>query len=205
MNTTTQKATVFEETYRNYLKQLSAIDYLARADVLGVEISGAELVIEFYGNAYRISKAGITDSSGKRANFAVSVLLCKYILTCPQEVMNDGTWVTYREFRDAGPLMEYFTTNTNKIVETSFSGRLDLLEKACRKLGARPLEDGASYDLSLMFKALPRIPVLLRFNDGDEEFPAQCSILFRQSAEQYLDMESLAIAGTFLAGNLIQT
>jgi len=99
----------------------------------------------------------------------------------------------------------YFTTNTNKIVETSFSGRLNLLEKACRKLGARPLEDGAAYDLSLMFKALPRIPVLLRFHDGDEEFPAQCSILFRQSAEQYLDMESLAIAGTFLAGNLIQT
>ena len=81
---------------------------------------------------------------------------------------------------------------------------MDLLEERCRKLGAAPLEDGAAYDLSLMFKALPRIPVLLRFNDGDDEFPAQCSILFRQSAEHYLDMESLAIAGTFLAGNLIK-
>ena len=37
----------------------------------------------------------------------------------------------------------------------------------------------------------------------DPEFPAQCVILFRQSAEQYLDMECLAIGGTFLSGILI--
>ncbi len=199
-----KKAVVFEETYRDYLKQLSGMDYLARADILGAEISGSELIIDFYKDAYRVSADGITDSSGKRANFAVSVLLCKYILVCPREVPQDGTWVTYREFRDAGPLIGYFNANTNKTIKSSFSGRPDLLEKACRKLGAAPHEDGASYDLSLIFHALPRIPVLLRFNDRDDEFPAHCSILFRQSAEHYLDMESLAIAGTFLAGNLIR-
>ena len=78
------------------------------------------------------------------------------------------------------------------------------LAASAEKLGATAVVDGAAYDLSLMFKALPRIPVMLRFNDGDSEFPAQCSILFRESAEHYLDMESLAIAGTFLAGNLIK-
>lgn len=199
-----KKAAVFEETYKNYLQQLAGIDYLSRADVLGAGTSGNELFIEFYGQAYRISDSGITDPSGKKANFAICVALCKYILVCPREVMQDGMWVTYREFRDAGPLIGFFNTNTNKTIESSFSGRMDLLAKASRKLGATPVEDGASYDLSLMFKALPRIPVLLRFNDGDAEFPAHCSILFRQSAEHYLDMESLAIVGTFLAGNLIR-
>jgi len=199
-----KKAVVFEETYINYLKQLSEIDYVARAAILGAEVSKDQLIVDFYGQPYRVSESGITDKNGERANFAVCVVLCKYILVCPQEVMPDGAWATYREFRDAGPLTVYFTANTNKIIETSFSGRMDLLEKACRRLGAVIVEDGAAYDLSLAFKALPRIPVLLRFNDGDDEFPAQCSILFRQSAEHYLDMESLAILGTFLAGNLIK-
>ena len=205
MNEKPQKAKVFEETYRNYLKQLAAIDYLARADILGARTSGQELIIEFYGEEYRVSDDGITDPSGQKANFAVCVVLCKYILVCPKEVMQDGIWVTYREFKDAGPLIGYFNTNTNKTIESTFSGRTDLLIRASRKLGAAPVEDGAAYDLSLMFKALPRIPVLLRFNDGDAEFPAHCSILFRQSAEHYLDMESLAIVGTFLAGNLIRS
>lgn len=199
-----KKTAVFEETYRDYLKQLAATDYLARADVLGARISGTELGIDFYGETYRVSSAGITNASGKRANFAVSVVLCKYTLVCPREVVTDGPWVTYREFKDAGPLTGYFNSNTNKTLETAFSGRLDLLEKACQKLGAAPLQDEAAYDRSFMFAALPRIPVLLRFNDSDDEFPAHCSILFRQSAEHYLDMESLAIAGTFLAGNLIK-
>ena len=199
-----KKSAVFEETYQDYLKQLSAIDYLSRADILGARTSGTELIVEFYGKEYRISSNGITDLSGKKANFAICVALCKYILVCPQEVMQDGMWVTYREFKDAGPLIGYFNTNTNKTIESTFSGRLDLLTRASQKLGATTVLDNASYDLSLIFKALPRIPVMLRFNDGDAEFPAHCSILFRQSAEHYLDMESLAIVGTFLAGNLIR-
>lgn len=200
-----KKAAVFEATYQDYLEQLSTIDYLARADVLGARASGNELVIKFYGDEYRVSTNGITDASGEKANFAICVVLCKYILVCPGEVMQDGMWVTYREFKNAGPLIGYFNANTNKTIESTFSGRMGLLTKASQKLGATPIEDGAAYDLSLMFNALPRIPVLLHFNDGDAEFPAQCSILFRQSAEHYLDMESLAIAGTFLAGNLIKS
>ena len=199
-----KKAAIFEETYQDYLKQLAALDYLARADVLGARTSGNELIVEFYGKEYRISDKGITDPSGEKANFAICVVLCKYILVGPGEVLQDGTWVTYREFKDAGPLIGYFNANTNKTIQSSFSGRLDLLVASSKRLGATPVEDGAAYDLSLMFKALPRIPVLLRFNDGDDEFPPHCSILFRQSAEQYLDMESLAIVGTFLAGNLIK-
>jgi len=200
-----KKAPVFEETYRDYLKQLAGIDYLSRADVLGASTSGNELIIPLYGKEYRVSHSGIVNPSGEKANFAICVVLCKYILVCPREVMPAGMWVTYREFRDAGPLIGYFNANTNKTIESSFSGRMGLLTKASRRLEATPVKDGAAYDLSLMFHALPRIPVLLRFNDGDAEFPAHCAILFRQSAEHYLDMESLAIVGTFLAGNLIKS
>jgi hypothetical protein len=33
------------------------------------------------------------------------------------------------------------------------------------------------------------------FNDKDDEFPAQCSVLFEKRAENYLDMECLAMLG----------
>ena len=90
------------------------------------------MIIEFYGHAYRISENGITDPSGEKANFAICVALCKYILVRPREVIQDGTWATYREFRDAGPLIGFFNANTNKTIESSFSGRMDLLENASR-------------------------------------------------------------------------
>jgi hypothetical protein len=52
-----------------------------------------------------------------------------------------------------------------------------------------------SYDVSMQLTALPKIPVLLLFNDVDDEFPARCSVLFQKSIENYLDMETVALIG----------
>jgi len=36
------------------------------------------------------------------------------------------------------------------------------------------------------------------FNDTDDEFAAQCAVLFERRAEKYLDMECLAMVGMLL-------
>lgn len=199
-----EKSAVFETTYRHYLAQLAAIDYMGRADRLGAEIVGRELLIPLYGTPYALSREGVRAVDGRPVNFAIRVVLCCYVLQCPARVPPPGDWMTYREFRNAGPLVSYFTANTQKIIETSCAGRTADLEKACRHLGARLFEDDAAYDLSVTFDFLPRIPVLLRFNDRDDEFPAQCAVMFPQSAESFLDMECIAIGGTLLARTLTQ-
>ncbi len=198
-----QQASVFEQTYRNYLRRISGIDLMSRAEPLGAAYDGRTLIIPFFTKPYRVSSDGVFDASGKPANFAKCVVLCRYILQCPEQSPPLGGWVTYREFWDAGPLTGYFTSNTNKIIETAFSGNIPALKAACESLGGVVFDDGSSYDVSIQFDFLPKIPVLLRFNDKDGEFPARCTILFRASAENYLDMECLAIGGTFLSGILI--
>ena len=196
------KSKVFEETYNKYMSQIRHIDLLPRAERLGAEPAGEALIIPYYKKSFRISTEGVFDETGKRANFAISVVLFQYVFSCPDEIPIAGDWVSYREFKDAGPLAVYFTSNTNKIIETTFSGNPEALRSACKRLGGRLFDDDPSWDLSLAFDMLPRIPIRLRFNDKDDEFPAQCSILFRKSAESYIDMESLAIGGTYLIGML---
>ena len=197
-----KKSKVFEETYDKYMSQISHIDLLPRAERLGAEPAGDALIIPYYKKPFRISTDGIFDETGERANFAISVVLFQHVFSCPAEIPIAGGWVSYREFKDAGPLANYFTSNSNKIVETTFAGNPEALRHACKKLGGRLLDADPSWDLSFEFDMLPRIPIRLRFNDKDDEFPAQCSILFRQSAESYIDMESLAIGVTYLIGKL---
>ena len=197
------KAKIFEDTLKDYLAQVRGSDYRSKAERLGAGVRGRALVIPFYGSDYHLSDAGVTDAAGRPANFAVSVVLCRYVLQCPKTAPQPGDWVTYREFKDAGPLVGYFTTNTHKLIESAFTDDPRALEAACRRLGGRPGKAPGAYDCSVVFDLLPRIPVFLRFNARDEEFPAQASILFRRSAEAYLDMECLAIGGTYLAGLLI--
>ena len=199
-----QKSTVFEQTYQRYLAEISQIDYLARADLLGAEVDGEGLVIPLYDKSYLVSSHSIDGLEGVVANDAVRVILSKYVLTCSDELPElSHKWMTYREFRNAGPLVSYFTSNTNKNIELHFAGGADRLEKRCRELGAR-IENNSSYDISARFYALPRIPVVLNFNDADDMFPAACSILYQASAEHFLDMECLAMTGTLLAGKLLK-
>ena len=47
----------------------------------------------------------------------------------------------------------------------------------------------------MQFDALPKVPLLLLFNDRDEEFPAQCGVLFEKRTGKFIDMECLAVVG----------
>ena len=196
-----KKSKVFKETYNKYLSHMRNIDLLPRAVKLGAEPEGDALIIPYYETPFRISTDGVFDETGKRANFSISVVLFQYIFHCPAEIPITGDWVTFRDFKDAGPLGVYFTSNNNKIIETTFEGNPKTFQYACNILGGRLLDD-PSWDLSVTFNMLPRVPIRIRFNDKDDEFSAQSSILFRQSTESYIDMESLAIGATYLTGML---
>ena len=200
---TKRRAKVFDETYNCYLKQILQLDYLAKAEVLGVEVAKESLKIPLYDTVYCFNADGITTEGNGHITAAVQVMICKYILTCPPEVPEIiDTLVTYREFKDAGPLISYFTTNTNKTLESTFGGRVAALKKRGQDIGGKIL-DSNTYDLSLLFHAFPRVPVVVNFNDQDDLFSATCSVLYRSSAALFLDMECLAMTGTLLTGKLI--
>lgn len=198
-----QRAKVFDETYRKYLSEIKKIDFLAKAEPLGLRNIDGALRIPLYNTMYSFDGESIVGDDQKSLTPAVQVMICKYILTCPRELPElDERLVSYREFKDSGPLISYFTTNTNKTLESTFGGNVASLGKKGMELGAKVLES-ESYDLSLLFHAFPRVPVLLNFNDRDDLFSASCSVLYHASAAHFLDMECLAMTGTLLSGKLI--
>ena len=69
-------------------------------------------------------------------------------------------------------------------------------------LGGVSGDSTLSYDLVMRFQALPRIALLLLFNDGDDDFPPYSTVLFWRQAEYYLAPESLAMTSALLARQL---
>jgi len=194
-----REAAIFEKIYQEYLRAVSQIDLHRIRDRLGVAVEGDEVVIPFYGFPHRVSGQGIIDDQGRRPSHAVSVILCKYLLLCPDVEPTEFEWVSYKDYRDAAPFVGGFTNNAEKPISRTFSGRLADCQKACRLLNGRPVQTDISADLAVEFEALPRVPILMLFNDRDEDFEAHCSLLFERRAEKYLDMECLAMVGLTLA------
>ena len=121
---------------------------------------------------------------------------------CPAILPTRTDWASYRDFKDSGPLTVYWATDVEGAVAETFAGRVADLEKAADSLGGYTPDEDFAYDVCRRFNALPKFPMLLLFNDADEEFPAKCTVLFQASAEDYLDGECLAMVGAQLAGRL---
>lgn len=187
-----------------YCAQIANLNFTSLKKNLGIEQDGNQVIIPFFGNDYVVSKKGIMDESGARPNYMVCVILSKYLLLCPELPYYDTNWVSLKDFKKDSAFLNlnYLASDTIKPIVKSFSGRLNALSMACEKFGGLPYEMDISYDLVMKFDALPRISLLLLFNDSDEEFPAECSILFQKQAEYYLDPESLVMTCAFLSKNL---
>ncbi len=103
--------------------------------------------------------------------------------------------MAFKDFKDAAPLVHAFSNTVTRPIAESFSGRVSELEAAGKRMGGyTPIEE-FPYDLCIQFDALPKVPLLLLFNDQDEKFPAQCGVLFEKRTEKFLDMECLAMVG----------
>ena len=198
-----QEAPIFEETYNNYLSRIAGINLEVVAARLGAKMEAGQAVIPLLGRFYRVSKEGITREDGRRPQLGTRVILSKYLLMCPAEEPGSNDWAAYRDFKDSGPLTTYFANDVEGAVANAFAGRTEDLEKAAELLGGYVPETAFPYDVCRCFNALPRVPLLMLFNDVDEEFPARCTVLFQAGAEEYLDGECLAMLGAQLSGRLV--
>ena len=194
---------VFEETYIEYLKQIAGTNFEPLAEVLGIAVEKGKITIPFFEKPYLVAGKSVTDPSGKQPHFGECVVLCKYLLLCPDAAPPEGDWVAYRDFKDAGPLTVFFANSVEKPIAEHFAGRWAELETSCKTLGGFMPDIELTYDVCMQFNALPRIPVLLLYNDADDEFPAHCSILFERGSDKFLDAESLAILGEIVSRRLI--
>ena len=197
-----ENSPIFEKIYTDYLEQLSEINLKSVSERLGIDMLNDEALIPLFGKTYRVSKKGVFDEEGQRPSHSSCVVLFKYLLLCPEEEPQGKEWVAFRDFKNAAPFVEGFSNTSEHEVEKHFTGKLSGLEKACFVSGGKAFDADFSYDLSIRFEPLPRVPVIMLFNDEYEMFRSRCIMLFEKCAEMYLDMECLAIIAMQLAGHL---
>ncbi len=195
---------IFDQKLNHDFSRVKKIDFFKNAEILGIRQKNGSLIFDFFNRQIIFSQDGIDDANGIPLTDAVREVLCQYLLMCPDPMYeNSDKLVTLREFSESGPLFSRFTANTGKIIETTFSGNLEKLISRCLALDGTILKN-ASYDLSVRFKALSRIPIVLNYNDIEDMMPASAGFLFQDNADKYLDLKSLSILCTYLTGQLIQ-
>ena len=193
---------VYDETYRDYLQQLKKMRFDGKEDVLGISMDGADVVVPYFGGFVRLTADGLKDETGCQPDFADCVVVCRYLIMAPLFEPRQNEWVAYRDFPDAGPLTVFWADSVENQLAQRFANDVDALRKACDDLGGVVTDLDVACDLCRQFRPLPKVPLLLVFNDADDGFPASVSLLFEKRAATYLDAESQAILGHVLVQRL---
>ena len=197
---------IFDEHYKDYCSRLASVNIEDVSERLGlVRNSKGQLLLPFFTERFLVSsEQGIKLLNGEQPGYQQLVIMARYLLNCPAQHHENNNWVAFKDFKKVSHFtnVNFFRSDTETAIAKDFSGHITELEKAGLALGGTPASEEYPYDLAMQFVALPRISLLLLFNDAEEDFPATCTVLFPQHAEWYLDPESLAVTSAYMARRL---
>jgi hypothetical protein len=112
-----------------------------------------------------------------------------------------GQWVSFADLPDGRTYNQAFQSYSGDELVKTFGLDMDAFKSACGRGGgvSTPLGDAA-----YIFYALPRLPILVNYWCGDEDFPSSCKILFDRSIDHYLPTDVCAILGGMLTRKIIK-
>lgn len=119
-----------------------------------------------------------------------------------QDASLSGQWLSFEDLRDARPFGPAFRKGNLAPFAATFCGHTSALAQALNILGGRPLPMG---DVGYEIDVFPCIPMQVLFWDADDEFPAQCNLLFDRSTPDFIHIESVVSIASEALKHLAQT
>lgn len=132
-------------------------------------------------------------------DFQLAMLL--YYLVTADGAPLTGRWVSFADLPDGRTYNAAFQGYSGDEIVKRFGLDLEGFKSACSKAGGEPVDAGSA---SFVFQALPKVPIMVTYWLGDEDFPSSCRILFDGSASHYLPIDACAILGSTLTGRVIR-
>lgn len=140
--------------------------------------------------------------TGQETTPFIQALLLTY-LDSADGTPPSGRWIAYRELPNgmfyANAFRGYAENQLVRDLDTM--GGLEAFRRAAGQLEGRDIDIG---DGGYAFRVLPRIHLAAAYWEGDEEFGAQASILFEDSAIHYMSTDGLAVLGTHLTKAIVR-
>jgi hypothetical protein len=181
-------------------ERLAAEPYETLLDRAGFEpAEGRAFSIPFLNRVFRLSYPGFefcdVAASGKEVPIQEQILILHY-LQADLPGLPAADWVAYREIAGASFYYAAFIKRAVDPLKKAFGQNLDGFHAAAARLGGVAVGFG---DAGVEFRVFPKVPMRLILHAGDEEFPAEATILFDRSIARILSAEDIA----WLAGMLV--
>jgi hypothetical protein len=190
----------YEKTYEAVAARLRTLEFPYAEKRLGFDlIDRYTMSIDFLGRKYTLSRDGVRPVDGKNANVNALSVLAYYALS-PSS---------------AEPLYEFALLNTftGGLVSGGDSdwmvapllrvcGDHEKFRRIARDMGMVYEGRRVPGEHAWQYRLLPKIPVMIRYFEADDEFPCDIKIYYDKTVPEFLDFEPLAVLTSCLVSAL---
>ena len=177
-----------EDLIRSLRNKICGLNLREISRDLGGRMQDDRLIIPCLGREFAISPDGEIQSSGHITPWT-KILLLHYINTQGKANLR-GKWVSYGELKSGMVKASSFLRDCEDPLKELFDDDIEKTTEALEKLGAvRSLEFPTAHAWELYL--LPKMPVIILYWPEEDEFPSKVKILFDQTADRFLDAESI--------------
>jgi hypothetical protein len=198
----------YQPAYEKALADFRSADPLAMAARADARYDAAGegrgcFLVPYFDRAYAVAYpegTAVERGAERPASFFTQILLLHYLTTATGSLLK-GTWVSFRELPGGLMYEAAFRARSLAPLIEAFGRAGEAFAAAATSVGGERARLG---DYSFLFRALPRVPLMCVLWLGDDEMPAEASILFDAHAGDYLPTEDLAALGGTLSGRLLR-
>jgi hypothetical protein len=157
--------------------------------------NGGEDILElpYFLDILQIGRNGIKKKSGEELTRWEQVFIYNHLAQGGRREPT-GSWKGLVEFPNTVSKIKSMISHVEEPLITRFRGRVEELLEAGKELGGEDISGrNSEVDAAMIFRPLPRIPVMLLFWDEDpmEGYPARAKLLFDENIIEHMDIESI--------------
>ncbi len=167
------------------------------------DFATASFSVPFFGEAYRVEYpkgSVLRREDGSQAGDREALIILHYLIQADGTPLK-GEWVAYRDLPGARYHEPAFVAEVERPLSRGLAGRLDSL-RFWVSIAANPVDIAG--DIAFNLFVLPRVSLLIIFNEQDEEFAASARVLFDICAPNYLPTEDLSILAELATAHILE-
>lgn len=169
-------------------------DVAARIGGVLKEKNGSEYMeLPYFANKVVVNDKGIRLADGKALNRWEQVFLYNHMAQ-GGSLGPVGKWKAFEELPNTVSKIKSMQEHVEAPLLRCFSEDLDGVKENLNRIGGEVVNDpDSSSDLAFLLRPLPKIPVLVLYWKGDkkEGFQPRVKLLFDQTIQEHLDIESI--------------
>jgi hypothetical protein len=193
----------FQEARDRARRELKLLDptWIASRSGTTYSFSQRSFEVPWFGDEVAVSypEGVVSRADGEKVGGIEELIILHYLVNA-DGIAVKGRWVSYRDLPGARYHEPAFYADAEGPLSLGLEGRLEALS-SWAKSHAR--HEDLPGDVAAAWDVLPRVPLLLIFNEKDEEFPASARILFDITASNYLPTEDLSVLAEIAVSRLL--